>query len=434
MTETDAGSRPADARFLAQLPAEVQHWEDSGVISGDQARAILDGYDFPEAAETPRSRLVTVLVILGAVLLGLGVILFFAANWRAIPAPVKLAMMFAGVPVIYGIGFVLHYRFDYRRVGVAVILVGAICYGAAIHLVAQAYQIPVNSPNLVLYWFLGVLPLAYLVRSQPVMILALVTGLAAVGFRGQEWLLDEGHIPFLAFPLYLVLGLALVALAKLQGIFPTTQRFSRVYETAGLLTVFGAVYLLGFQWVWDEFSFIGRWSTGDGYTIPVTAEFWAIAGVAVAVAVLAWVLTFVDASRKGRTWGILIYEGLASLSLLALACAVVFLGETGTAFYAVLFNLVFLAGVVGLVFLGYARSRESFINLGIIFFCVGVFTRYFEFGFDLLDRSVVFIVAGLILIVGGFLVERGRRRVVDRMREQGAAGNPDQSGEVSHEP
>ncbi len=427
MDDAPLPAREADSRFLTHLPAEVRHWEEAGVITPEQGRTILDGYEFHDAAQQSRSRLVTVLVILGAVLLGLGVILFFAANWQGIPAPAKLGMMLVGVPAVYAVGFWLRYLRGYPRVGAAIILLGAIFYGASIHLIAQVYQVPVDSPNLVLYWFLGVLPLAYVVGVEPLMVLALVLGLAAVGFRGQEWLLDTEHIPFLAFPLYLVLGLTLVALAKLQGVFPTTRSFARVYEIVGLLTVFGAVYLLGFQRVWSEF----RWSGGNGYVLPVTAEFWAIVGVAVAVAVLAWVLTLLDASRKGRTWGILLNEGLASLSLLALAGVVVFLGETGTAF---LFNLVLLAGVVGLVFLGYVRSREFLINLGIIFFCIGVFTRYFEFGFGLLDRSVVFIVAGLILIIGGFLVERGRRRVVDRMREQGGTGNPDPSGEVSHEP
>ena len=185
MAETNTGPRPAAPRFLASLPAEVEHWRASGIISGEQARAILDSYDFPEAAEAPRNRLVTVLLIMGAVLVGLGVILFVAANWQEISSGVKLSMMFIGIPVIYGAGFLLRYRFDYPRMGTALIFLGSIAYGAAIHLIAQTYHIPVNHPNLVLYWFLGVLPLAYVVRSQPVMVLALVTGLAAVGFRGQ---------------------------------------------------------------------------------------------------------------------------------------------------------------------------------------------------------------------------------------------------------
>jgi uncharacterized membrane protein len=420
MTETDAGSRPADARFLAQLPAEVQHWEDSGVISGDQARAILDGYDFPEAAETPRNRLVTVLLIMGAVLVGLGIILFVAANWREIPSAVKLAMMFVGVPAIYGIGFFLRYRFDYQRVGAAVILVGAICYGAAIHLVAQTYQIPVNSPNLVLYWFLGVFPLAYLVRSQPVMVLALVTGLAAVGFRGQEWLLDSDFIPSLAMPLFLALGSALFALGRLQEEFPATRGFTPVFQLIALLAMLGTLYFWGFQDLWDWGGHYG-WDYPDGTFFPVTAEFWAIAGVTLAVLATSWAWVAISQLRRGERPDALLTEVLPSLVLTLFAALVVFLPREVRIVYPLAANLLYGIGVVGLAFLGYRRGREALINLSIAFFCIWVFTRYFEFGWDLLDRSVVFIVAGIILLAGGFLLERGRRSVLRRLRDQGAA-------------
>ena len=180
------GARRMDRTFLAKLPREVQRWQAQGLITFDQGHAILNGYHFPEAVPDSRNRLVTVLVILGAVLLGLGVILFFAANWQAFPKGFKLGLMLVGVPAIYGIGYWLRYHRNYQRVGTAIILLGAISFGAAVHLVAQTYNIPVNSPNLVLYWFLGVLPLAYLIRSESITVLALALGLAAVGFRARN--------------------------------------------------------------------------------------------------------------------------------------------------------------------------------------------------------------------------------------------------------
>ncbi|MCH7734241.1 MAG: hypothetical protein IH961_03380 [Chloroflexi bacterium] len=54
-----------------------------------------------------------------------------------------------------------------------------------------------------------------------------------------------------------------------------------------------------------------------------------------------------------------------------------------------------------------------------------IVTRYFELSWGLFDRSLVFIVAGLILLGGGFLLERGRSKMVRRMeaqmKEQGGA-------------
>ena len=114
--------------------------------------------------------------------------------------------------------------------------------------------------------------------------------------------------------------------------------------------------------------------------------------------------------------------------LIVVAVLVLFLPGKANFAYAPLANLLYGIGVVGLAFLGYRRNREALINLSIAFFCIWIFTRYFEFGWDLLDRSVIFIVAGLILLVGGFLLERGRRRVLRHLREQEVAGEADDGG------
>ncbi len=414
MSEAPTGPRPADPRFLAGLPVEVEHWSASGIISGEQARAILGSYDFPEAAEAPRNRLVTVLLIMGAVLVGLGVILFVAANWQEISSGVKLAMMFIGVPVIYGAGFLLRYRLDYPRVGTALIFLGCIAYGAAVHLVAQTYHIPVNHPNLVLYWFLGVLPLAYVVRSQPVLVLALVTGLAAVGFRGQEWLLDEHFIPSLAMPLYLTLGLALFAVGRLHGSFPSVRLFMPTFQLIGLLITFGILYSWGFGDLWDWTDRSRDYP--EALWFPVTPEYWAIAAATVAALVAVWVWMALYARQQAQPLAALLAEAVPSLVLLLFGCLVVFPPLDGATVYPIVANLLYGLGVVGLAYLGYLRGREALINLSIGFFSVWIFTRYFEYSFDLLDRSIVFIIAGLLLLVGGFLLERARRRVLQSLR------------------
>ena len=104
--------------------------------------------------------------------------------------------------------------------------------------------------------------------------------------------------------------------------------------------------------------------------------------------------------------------------LLVGAYLVIVLPVCSDLLYPILFNFLLLLGIIGLIFVGYFRGEEAFINLALIFFSVDVVSRYFEFSFSLFDRSLVFIVAGVILLVGGFLLERGRREVVERMRTQ----------------
>ena len=70
--------------FLARLPAAVQRWQAQGIISAEQGREMISAYralGAPVAVHRTQGRLVTILSTLGSVLVGLGVILFFAANW-----------------------------------------------------------------------------------------------------------------------------------------------------------------------------------------------------------------------------------------------------------------------------------------------------------------------------------------------------------------
>ncbi len=416
MNEGPSMNREQGRGFAAQLSAEVAEWQDRGIITAEQAAAILENYPVEDAGPASRSRLVSILGTLGAALIGLGVILFFAANWQGLSKEVKLALMLVAVPAAYGAGYWARYRRQYLRAGTAVLLLAAVLYGAAIHLVAQAYHVPVNSPNLVLFWFLGVIPLAYVTRSRSVLTLGIVLFLAAIGFRGQEWLRDWELIPFRAFPLYLALGLALYAWGKLQNEFRATQVFAKPYELLGVVVAFGAVYLLTFRFWWEDFIF--DWG-GGGWTGPrETVEYWALAAVAVAVTVGGLAASWLLRRRAGMAPGTLAWQGLAAAVFLGCAVLVVFFPAANDWAYPLLFNLLLLAGIVGLLFLGYSSGQEALINLGMVFFSVDVFTRYFELSFDLLDRSVVFIVAGVILLAGGFALERGRRMMVQRIRAQ----------------
>ena len=418
MEDKQAATPKADRRFITQLPAEVAGWRQDGLITEDQARVLLARYSLPEAGAAARSRAAAILATMGALALGLGVILFFASNWAAISKEVKLALMVIGVPAVYGAGYWLRYYKQYLRVGTAIILLAAILYGAAIHLVAQAYHVPVNHPNLVLVWFLGVIPLAYVTRSHSVLVLALILMLSAVGFRGQSWLEDWDLIPFLGFPLYLVLGLGLYGLGKAQRQFELTRVYALPFELVGLLVAFAATYFLAFQEWWKEYSSFGFDGTGalDG----VSAEFWGLFGVAALVSALGLLAAGLFRYRRGLSWRGTLCEGLMMLSLLVAASLVIFLPLRNDIFYPVVFNILFLVGAIGLLLLGYVQGRELLINLAVLFFALQVFARYFEFGFDLLDRSIVFVGAGVILLAGGFAMERGRRRMVDRLRSQEA--------------
>ena len=410
---------PPGSDFVRQLPAEVARWQADGLISEEQAAAILGRYDADATASGGSAignRVVSVIAVMGAALIGLGIIAFIAANWSDIPKLVKLAMMVVGTPAIYVIGWLIGYRFGYARIGIAVILLGAIAFGASIHLVAQTYHVPVNHPNLVPLWFLGVIPLAYITRSRAMLGLSIILFLAAAGFRAQEWALDfEEEVTFMVpfmVPAFLTLGAFLFAAGRMQARFSETRHFARLCDLAGLLVVAAAIYVLSFNSLWEAMA------EYEPSFARLSVEYWLAAGIAwLAAAVMVGVAGWRTGQRPGQIW----WEA-GAVGAMALIAAAMWLGLAfGGEWLWWVFNLVMLAGVLAMIAAGYRWNRAYLINLAVPIFAITLFTRYFEFGLGLLGQSVAFIVAGVILLAGGFGMEYLRRRLVRRMRESEAA-------------
>ena len=100
--------------------------------------------------------------------------MFFAANEDGINRWPKLVIILAAIVCAHGLGYYLRYHRDYRRVGSAMVFLACIIYGAGVHLAGQVYNVDVNDPRLMLFWFLGALPLVYIIKFQPIQFLALM--------------------------------------------------------------------------------------------------------------------------------------------------------------------------------------------------------------------------------------------------------------------
>jgi uncharacterized membrane protein len=81
--------------------------------------------------------------------------------------------------------------------------------------------------------------------------------------------------------------------------------------------------------------------------------------------------------------------------------------------YTVIYNLIFALLTLLLIFIGYQKSDIKIVNVGIFWLSVFIFARYFDFFWDLMDRSLFFIVGGIILVLGGIALERKRKQLKD---------------------
>ena len=398
-------------RFASHLRVEVEEWQRDGTISAEQGRAILARYaeespDYEEARK--RHALVVGLSILGAVLVGLGVITFFAANWDDIPRGVKLGALIVGVLLSYGAGFLLWQRLGYTAVGIALILLGCIIYGAGLHLIGQIYHIPVDHPNLTVFWFLGVVPLAYVTRSMPVMFLAIILFLVAAGFRLPHWLDDVNYADSVVFAavVYVALAALIYAIGKAKGLFDGWERTGGLFRAIGLIVGFGALYPLTFHDLVEDAGTNG----GANY------RYWLLTYGASVVAVATLATLEWWRARRGIGSVAETLEIATVVLLLAASQVLVRLSVDWEPLYPIVLNALFALSALGLMVSGYLQGGEGRVNLALGLIALFVITRYFEYSTTLFDRSLVFVGAGVILLAGGFLLERGRRKMLTTMR------------------
>ena len=76
-----------------------------------------------------------------------------------------------------------------------------------------------------------------------------------------------------------------------------------------------------------------------------------------------------------------------------------------------------LAALIGLIAEGYRRDDRFVVNLGFLTFALTILRLYFDTFWLLFDRSLFFMVGGLLVIALGWGLERKRRNLIDDLRE-----------------
>lgn len=445
-------------RFRAWMLEEIEAWQREGLVADGLAATLRTRY--AEGAESAaRSRLISIFSTLGAILVGLGAILFVAAHWEGLERWSKVAILFGLLFGAYASGYELFLRSGSSpRVGAAFLLMGGLLYGANIGLIAQIFHLNAHSPNGILAWALGLLPLVYVAGSEPLLLLSIV--LLAV-WNGLE--LDYVHRlgglrAWNPFFWVLLLGAALPAVRRFSsaagmagialagGSWLALAGISRAYEGPILYSLFGygLLLLVVARWmrtqdtVWralsgslDHVGAKGTLAMSFFLCYPwackeLVRDIWhrtAVEGwiqfvpfvLAGAVAACAMVV----AGRMQDRFERLACTGLAAIALLF---ALPFVTEVEDVTLAIVFNGIFLALSLGSVRLGVVEGQGDLVNTGLWAFGLWVAARYFQWFFDLLDMGLFFVIGGSVLLYGAIQMEKLRKSLQEKI--QGGAHGP----------
>ncbi|MCL1887922.1 MAG: DUF2157 domain-containing protein [Kiritimatiellaeota bacterium] len=141
----------------------LPQWREEGLVTPEAADVLRRRY-----ARDERAPLWFIFLgSLGALLVGLGVITLFAANWKDIGRPARAALSFAPLCLsvaLHGAGL---WRGWDKRNGFleALGIFWGLSAGACVALIAQTYQISSDGRTFTLVWTLLLLPVLYATRS-----------------------------------------------------------------------------------------------------------------------------------------------------------------------------------------------------------------------------------------------------------------------------
>jgi uncharacterized membrane protein len=186
----------ASDKFRQELRSESQQWQQDGLITSEQSQQLIDRYQLDRLDQQASSRFTFSLIVVGAILIGLGIITYVAANWQDIPKVFRTLLLFGLFAVTNLSGFWLYRRSDKLQqiLGQGLLLIGGMTLGATMALMAQMYHISGPLHPLLITWSIGIALMAYCVKNAPLGILsALILGWASAIGWGEANIFMRGN-------------------------------------------------------------------------------------------------------------------------------------------------------------------------------------------------------------------------------------------------
>ena len=156
-----------------------QHLLAEGFTVDQVQKIVLAGKSETLKGETQK-RTVSVVVVIGAILIGLGIFSFIASNWDHYQKGLKIFIILSSMLLSYAVGWYAREVKHLPKSGAALYLLGSIIYGAGIFLVAQMYNIRANWPDGFILWMLGVIVVSFATELTAFLYFAAVLGIISL--------------------------------------------------------------------------------------------------------------------------------------------------------------------------------------------------------------------------------------------------------------
>lgn len=422
-----------------QLPDLV----GQGVIPSDVAERIRHRYGEAELAGSTTKRWAIVLFsILGALLIGSGIILLLAHNWEELSRPMRAVISIAPLAVAAMLGaWLLWTERDSTAWREGVATAQTLAVGASIALVSQTYNLGGRFDEFILTWSLLALPTAYLLRATlPVLLYLVGIVVWTVSVTNQAssslWYfpLVGAALPFVWWtsrpnryhprPVLLFWALAITVCvgtgfstgymcSKLDawpvlfgGLFAVlymvgtrwwseaSSVWQQPLQNVGALGASGLALVLSFGDIWSHGTWRFRWEYVNSLQAGLQLVELAIFPIA---AIVLWVRSWIR-----QAWREIILGAVSPLAVVTWITAV----NRAEAFNAVLFNLYLFVLGMGTLVIGFRSRRLGTVNTGMAVLAAVILCRFFDSDLSFVVRGTAFIVIGIGFLMTNLMLMR----------------------------
>jgi len=419
---------------------DIHELVNAELISDNQADKIREYYGKKNSHSN--NRLFVVFGILGASLIGLGIILIIAHNWDDLSRLTKT--IFAFIPLLIGqvlCTYTLIKKQDNQSwiEGSTAFLFFSV--GASVSLVSQIYHIPGNLSSFLLIWMLLCLPLVYVMKSSIgslFYIIGITYYACETGYWTYPaiesyyyWLLILAIFPhyyhlykkrpesnFLIFhnwllPLSVVITLG--TLSDKRGEFMFIAYFSlfaclyilgntaffnqqklrnNAYKILGSLGTIILLLVLSFDWFWEDL----KDKTFHFNEIIVSPELLASASLTL----LAGALLYLQQKNKK-------FLSITPIPLIFIFFIYAFITGLSSSFAMVLINLyVFTIGILT-IREGAKKEHLGILNFGLLIITALVTCRFFDESLSFVLRGILFVSIGVGFFATNYVMLKKRK-------------------------
>jgi len=414
-----------------------------GVLNQETADKIQQYYGEIKSKSQTSVILITCGTI-GALLIGLGIILLLAHNWEQFSRFTRAVLSF--VPLIIGQGLALWVlmkrpQSNGFKEGAATFL--SLMVGASIALISQTYNIPGDTGTFILTWMLLIFPLIYFMQASLPAVIYLIGITAWSGSRGQSpleavlfWPLAAVVVPHFIWALrreiytirttllslvmiicvscatgfslvrawpgfWVVLFPAIYAIFYYLGLrrFPgLTTGWQRPLRGIGGTGLFILTLMFTYRYIWEGirsgYHFLSIDEGAPAFSfLPAQA-------IAFMLMVLA-ALFFYDAAKR-KDLAFIFFGGLPLVAILVYA-----LRDNPTVVPLLIFNAYLFVLSVSRIILGLRNNSLSVINAGMLMLAALILVRLFDSDIGFILKGLAFIILGAgFLAVNVSLVRR----------------------------